>query len=300
MTTKTQIVIAGAGPVGCVIGLILARAGISVRILESESDLIPELRASTFHPPTLVMLDELGVTPKLIAQGLITPKIQYRDLDDGLVAEFDHALIDDRTKHPYRLQCEQFKLTRIIAEMLKNYSDAEISFNSKFTNAAQTDDDVTVKYDTPDGPTQITCDYLIGADGSRSEVRKSQNIEFKGFTYPEQFVTVSVPDDIDAIVPGMGHVCYIAHPTEWCALIHAPDYWRFLFPISMEILHFDRSDLPMAVQKKLLTPCPLFAREYFGAKNALLGPKTLSGAQNALLGPKRTSGSILRPGPKRS
>ena len=236
MTTKTQIVIAGAGPVGCVIGLILARAGISVRILESESDLIPELRASTFHPPTLDMLDELGVTPKLIAQGLITPKIQYRDLDDGLVAEFDHALIDDRTKHPYRLQCEQFKLTRIIAEMLKNYSDAEISFNSKFTNAVQTDDNVTVNYDTPDGPAKITCDYLIGADGSRSEVRKSQNIEFKGFTYPEQFVTVSVPDDIDAIVPGMGHVCYIAHPTEWCALIHAPDYWRFLFPISMEIV----------------------------------------------------------------
>ena len=235
MTTKTQIVIAGAGPVGCVIGLILARAGISVRILESESDLIPELRASTFHPPTLDMLDELGVTPKLNAQGLITPKIQYRDLDDGLVAEFDHALIDDRTKHPYRLQCEQFKLTRIIAEMLKNYSDAEISFNSKFTNAVQTDDNVTVNYDTPEGSTQISCDYLIGADGSRSEVRKSQNIEFKGFTYPEQFVTVSVPDDIDAIVPGMGHVCYIAHPTEWCALIHAPDYWRFLFPISMEM-----------------------------------------------------------------
>ena len=56
MTTKTQIVIAGAGPVGCVIGLILARAGISVRILESESDFIPELRASTFHPPTLDIL----------------------------------------------------------------------------------------------------------------------------------------------------------------------------------------------------------------------------------------------------
>ncbi|HHZ77213.1 MAG TPA: FAD-dependent monooxygenase [Rhodospirillales bacterium] len=128
MTNKTQIIIAGAGPVGCVVGLILARAGISVTILETENDLIPELRASTFHPPTLDMLDELGVTPKLIDQGLITPKIQYRDLEVGLVAEFDHALIDDRTKHPYRLQCEQFKLTRIIAEMLKEFPHAEISF----------------------------------------------------------------------------------------------------------------------------------------------------------------------------
>ena len=234
MTNKTQIIIAGAGPVGCVVGLILARAGISVTILETENDLIPELRASTFHPPTFDMLDELGVTPKLIDQGLITPKIQYRDLEDGLVAEFDHALIDDRTKHPYRLQCEQFKLTRIIAEMLKEFPHAEISFDSKFVDASQTDNAVRVFYETPAGSEQVTCDYLIGADGSRSEVRKSQKIEFQGFTYPEQFVTVSVPEDVDKIVPGMGHVCYIAHPTQWCALIHAPDYWRFLFPIPME------------------------------------------------------------------
>ena len=234
MTNKTQIIIAGAGPVGCVVGLILARAGISVTILETENDLIPELRASTFHPPTLDMLDDLGVTPKLIDQGLITPKIQYRDLEDGLVAEFDHALIDDRTKHPYRLQCEQFKLTRIIAEMLKEFPHAEISFDSKFVDASQTDNAVRVFYETPAGSEQVTCDYLIGADGSRSEVRKSQKIEFQGFTYPEQFVTVSVPEDVDKIVPGMGHVCYIAHPTQWCALIHAPDYWRFLFPIPME------------------------------------------------------------------
>ena len=234
MTNKTQIIIAGAGPVGCVVGFILARAGISVTILETENDLIPELRASTFHPPTLDMLDDLGVTPKLIDQGLITPKIQYRDLEDGLVAEFDHALIDDRTKHPYRLQCEQFKLTRIIAEMLKEFPHAEISFDSKFVDASQTDNAVKVFYETPAGSEQVTCDYLIGADGSRSEVRKSQKIEFQGFTYPEQFVTVSVPEDVDKIVPGMGHVCYIAHPTQWCALIHAPDYWRFLFPIPME------------------------------------------------------------------
>ena len=234
MTNKAQIIIAGAGPVGCIVGLILARAGISVTILETENDLIPELRASTFHPPTLDMLDDLGVTPKLIDQGLITPKIQYRDLEDGLVAEFDHALIDDRTKHPYRLQCEQFKLTRIIAEMLKEFPHAEISFDSKFVDASQTDNAVRVFYETPAGSEQVTCDYLIGADGSRSEVRKSQKIEFPGFTYPEQFVTVSVPEDVDKIVPGMGHVCYIAHPTQWCALIHAPDYWRFLFPIPME------------------------------------------------------------------
>ena len=256
MPNNTQIVIAGAGPVGCVAALILARVGISVTILEAEAELIPELRASTFHPPTLDMLDKLGVTPKLIAQGLVTPKIQYRDLEDGLVAEFDHALINNRTEHPYRLQCEQFKLTRAIAEMLEEFPHANISYQSRFIDASQTDEAVTVTYEIPGGSEQITCDYLIGADGSRSEVRKSQNIEFQGFTYPEQFVTVSVPQDMEQIVPGMGHVCYIAHPKEWCALIHAPDYWRLLFPISMEMTReeaFDDDFLEGRLQR--LAPC---------------------------------------------
>ena len=255
MLSKTQVVIAGAGPVGCVSALILARAGISVCVLEAEADLIPELRASTFHPPTLDMLDKLGITPKLIEQGLITPKLQYRDLEEGLIAEFDHSIIRDHTDHPYRLQCEQFKLTRVVEDLLEEYSNAEILYSSKFISASQTEDKVVISYDTSTGRNTIECDYLIGTDGSRSAVRKSQDIEFKGFTYPEQFVTVSVPEEIDSIVTNMGHVSYISHPTERCALIHAPDYWRFLFPIEMEMSK-DEAFKDEFIQKRLQKIAP--------------------------------------------
>ena len=61
MSNNKQVVIAGAGPVGCVAALVLSRAGISVQMLEAEAELPMDLRASTFHPPTLDMLDgELG------------------------------------------------------------------------------------------------------------------------------------------------------------------------------------------------------------------------------------------------
>ena len=250
MTKQTQVIIAGAGPVGCVTALILARAGVSVQVLEAEAGLISDLRASTFHPPTLDMLAELDVTPKLIAQGLITPKFQYRDLDDGLIAEFDHALIADHTDHPFRLQCEQFKLTRVAAGMLEDYAHAPIRYEARVTGAAQTDAGVTVKFDTPGGPEEITADYLIGCDGSRSAVRKSTGIAFEGFTYPEQFVTASVPEPIDEIVPDMGHVVYISHPEEWGALIHAPDYWRFLYPIPADMTETQAFE-PEFLQRKL-------------------------------------------------
>ncbi len=239
MSNDTQVVIVGAGPVGCVVALILARAGVAVRLLEAEPKLVQDMRGSTFHPPTLDMLDELGITPKLIEQGRVTPTFQYRDLDDGLIAEFDLTLLKDDTAHPYRLQCEQFKLTRVFAEMLAAYPHVELLFDARVVAITQTDSQTVVEYDTPSGPENIACKYLVGCDGSRSTVRKSQNFGFPGFTYDEHFVTVSVSEDISQIVPGMDDVSYISHPTEWCALIHVPQSWRFLFPVQAEISHQD-------------------------------------------------------------
>ena len=107
------VVIAGAGPAGLVSATILARAGIKVTVLEAEPELPLNLRASTFHPPTLDMLDELDVADALIEQGLKAPTLQYRDRSSGLIAQFDFGAIADQTRHPFRVQYEQFRLTRI-------------------------------------------------------------------------------------------------------------------------------------------------------------------------------------------
>ena len=74
MANKKHVIIAGAGPVGCSTALALAQAGIQVTILEAEPELLLDMRASTFHPPTLDMLEDLGVAKEVINQGLITPK----------------------------------------------------------------------------------------------------------------------------------------------------------------------------------------------------------------------------------
>ena len=227
---KKHVVITGAGPVGCVSALILAKAGIHVTLLEAESDLPLDMRASTFHPPTLDMLDELGVVQEIIKQGLITPQFQYRDRQEGLIAEFDMTAISEFTKHPYRVQAEQYKLTRIISKILKDYPHVEQKYSAKATNLTQDDGSVTVYYDTPDGPQSISADYLMSCDGSRSFARKTLNIGFPGYTYPELFMVVSTTDDITEVVPDMCPVAYITDPEEWCAVIRAPEMWRFLIP----------------------------------------------------------------------
>ena len=243
MTNKKHVIITGAGPVGCVSSLILAKAGIHVTLLEAESDLPLDMRASTFHPPTLDMLDELGVVQEIIKQGLITPQFQYRDRQKGLIAEFDMTAISEFTKHPYRVQAEQYKLTRIISDILVNYPHVEQKFNARATSLQQDDSSVTVHFDTPDGSQSITGDYLVSCDGSRSFARKTLNIGFPGFTYPELFMVVSTTDDITEVVPDMCPVAYITDPEEWCAVIRAPEMWRFLIPTDPDMTEEELLDI---------------------------------------------------------
>ncbi len=114
------VLIAGAGPVGLVAAAELVRRGIAVTVLEAEPALPIELRASTFHAPTLDMLDELGAAKPMIAQGFVAPYLQYRNRDQSLIAALDFGIIADATRHPFRVQCEQFKLTRILADLLRD------------------------------------------------------------------------------------------------------------------------------------------------------------------------------------
>ena len=123
-----RVVIVGAGPVGMTAALALARRGVPNVVLEAEPDLVQELRGSTFHPPTLDMLDEFGVVPRMIAEGLKAPTWQFRDRETGPVATFDMALLAGDTNHPYRVQCEQFKLTRALRDEYVKVAGAEIRF----------------------------------------------------------------------------------------------------------------------------------------------------------------------------
>src|SRR6202012_5024114 len=116
---KDRVVIVGAGPVGLTAALALARRNIPVVVLAAETELVKELRGSTFHPPTLDLLDEFGIVPRMIETGLKAPTWQFRDRETGPVATFDLSLLAGDTNHPYRVQCEQWKLMRFLEEKLR-------------------------------------------------------------------------------------------------------------------------------------------------------------------------------------
>ena len=222
---QAAVVVAGAGPVGLCAANVLADAGVAVAVLEAEPRLPENLRASTFQPPTLDMLARLGAAQRLIEMGRVAPRLQYRDRA-GWVAELDFGVIAGETAHPYRVQCEQYKLNQVLAERLA--PKARIEFGSEVTGVSQDATSVTVAVN---GATEIKARWLIGADGGRSRVREALGIPLEGFTWPERFLVASTPFDFAAALPGLGDVAYFADPEEWFFLLRVSSVWRAMFPV---------------------------------------------------------------------
>src|SRR5919204_6841410 len=222
-----EVLIAGAGPVGLCAANVLVNAGIPATVLEAEPRLPENLRASTFQPPTLDMLARFGAAQKLIDLGRVAPKVQYRDRA-GWVAEFDFGLIADVTQHPFRVQCEQYKLNQVLAARLDK---ERLRFSCAVTAVEQDDDSVSV---TVNGAETLRAAWLIGADGGRSRVRDSLGIKLEGFTWPERFLVASTPFDFAAVMPGLADVSYFADREEWFFLLRVRDVWRAMFPTRPE------------------------------------------------------------------
>ena len=230
MPNRPPVVIAGAGPAGSTLALYLARQDIPVLLLEKAPALPMDLRASTFHPPSLEMLNELGVAAPMVTKGLIVDRYQYRDRRSGEVAEFHMSLIEDETLFPYRLQLEQYELTRIIAEALQGCPSAELRFGHRVTGFHQDADGVTVTLSTPNGNESLRGSYLVGADGASSAVRKAAGIGFGGFTYDEKFLVASTDFPFQEVFDNLAYVNYVADPDEWCVILRTDKAWRVLWP----------------------------------------------------------------------
>jgi 3-(3-hydroxy-phenyl)propionate hydroxylase len=227
---QTDVIIAGAGPAGVVAALHLAQAGLRVLLVEAAPTVAMDLRASTLHPPTLDYLRLLGLSEDLHSTGLRSPEYCYINRRTGAQIRFDMSELADITDHPYRLQCEQWKLTQLGCARLAGMANAQIRFSRRVLAYDQAADSVTVHLETPTDIEHVTGRYLIGCDGANSVIRKWMGVEFDGFTYEEKFLCLSTQAPVHR---GLGDICnvnYMADPEEWLVLLRAPTAWRVLVP----------------------------------------------------------------------
>lgn len=241
MAFEPQVIVAGAGPVGLVAALRLAQAGVRVLLLEKREGLSAASLASTIHPPTLEILDDLGVLAPVMPMGQVVDTIQHRD-PAGVFAAFHMRSLAPQTRFPFRLHLEQARITPVMLDRLTALPNARVRFGRAVRGVDRADGHVVATVDGPDGPEWIAADYLLAADGAHSAVRDALGIGFDGFVYPDKILRVMTADDLDATVPGIAPVTYAYHGPRSVSFLRMADCWRIILRVPQDTPEADAMD----------------------------------------------------------
>ena len=226
---ESTVAIVGAGPSGLTLAWWLVNQGVTVSVLEREATIPKDMRASTFHPATLDLLDDSGLASELVQRGTPVPQWQYLIHETGERAVFDMACLDDVTDYPFRLQCEQFQLTELLAARLAKHPLCTLYFSTAFQDAVTEDERVHFSYHDADGGQQGACDWLIAADGASSQVRKSLDLSFDGTVFPKTSITLVMEHPFEEDIPSLLGVNYVWLPDRHYSLMRLRDTWRFTY-----------------------------------------------------------------------
>ena len=220
--------------------LALAQHGYAVTLLEADAVIDDNPRAATTHPSTLEMIARVGLIDQFIKEGLVARYFQFWDKPTrSKIVQFDHELLRDETPYPFVVQTEQHKLARMGIERLKTFADVEVRFSTRVTGVTQDANQATVTAEGPNGMETHRGDWVIGADGGRSTVRKALDIDFEGFTWPENFLVLTTTEDFQQLLGGCCYRNYLADPDEWTNLFKVAGddgkgRWRAVFPTKVE------------------------------------------------------------------
>ncbi len=227
---QQPVLIAGAGPVGLSLAVALIHQGIPVEVFEALPELSTEIRASTFHPATLEMFAEWGVVKNVLTQGQMVDRLTYWERSTrAKIAEFHYSAIAADTTFPYRLQCPQSVLTRILRPLVEQSPLANVHMAHKLVAFEDSGTHVETRFETPTGHVTMQGAYLCGTDGSRSVVRKQLGLSFEGKTYEDRFLLIGTDLDLTPYFPEIGPVNYMYDPKEWVIILHLPDVVRIVF-----------------------------------------------------------------------
>ena len=210
---------------GLTCAALLSDAGIPVSVVEATENRARDLRASTWHPPTLDLIESLGLAAPLISRGLISPTWQVRMHPSGERAVFDLGILAGETRHPYRLQCEQQTYCELLEARLAS-AGCQVRRGAEVLRLEQDASGVSVTVQEQGRDEALRAAYLIGADGAKSAVRSAVGLELAGSTYPETTILATVKFPFEEHLAGLSNVNYCWAPDGTFSLLRLPSLWR--------------------------------------------------------------------------
>jgi 3-(3-hydroxy-phenyl)propionate hydroxylase len=185
------VVIVGAGPVGLSMGIELAARGVPVTILDDDDTVSEGSRAIAYAKRTLEIWTRLGVGDRIRDKG-VSWKVSKVFHKNSLLYEFTTQL-NDSQEMPAFVNLQQYHVEELLIERCAELG-VDIRWRHRLAGVRRQRDDgpVTLDIETPDGPYRLGCDWLVAADGARSQVRKSLGLTFKGRVFDERFLIMDI------------------------------------------------------------------------------------------------------------
>jgi len=226
-TLETRCCIAGGGPAGMMLGLLLARAGVDVVVLEKHADFLRDFRGDTIHPSTLEVMHQLGLLDEFLA----LPHQEIRELT-GIVggerlqiADFSHLPV----RCPFIALMPQWDFLDFLARHARRYPGFALHMSTGVGDLLYQDGRVAgVRATAPDGPLEIRADLIVGADGRDSTVRAAARLPVKTLGAPMDVLWFRLPKRAGVTSGVLGRI----EAGRIFVMLDRGDYWQCGFVIA--------------------------------------------------------------------
>lgn len=218
---KTDCVIAGGGPAGLMLGLLLARSGVSVTVLEKHPDFLRDFRGDTIHPSTLQIMHELGLLDGLLTLPHTKAYRLHAEIGGQDITIADFSRIPARCR--FIAFMPQWEFLNYIAREAAKYPNFKLIMPANVVDLIERDGNVTgLVAATPDETINISAKLVVGADGRNSVVRAKAGMEIESFGSPSQILWMKLSHLPDDPPYTMGH----GGPRQGFVMIDRGDYWQ--------------------------------------------------------------------------
>jgi 2-polyprenyl-6-methoxyphenol hydroxylase-like FAD-dependent oxidoreductase len=191
-TARVQGCIVGGGPAGLMLALLLARAGVSVLVLEKHADFLRDFRGDTIHPSTLELMAELGLLEEFLAlphQEIPALRAQFGD-EIVTIADFRHL----PTRCKFIALMPQWDFLDFLARQARRYSAFDLRMRAEAKGLREEAGRVVgVHAMTPDGPLEVRADLVVAADGRGSVLRAAAGLRAKELGAPMDVLWFRLP-----------------------------------------------------------------------------------------------------------
>ena len=197
--------IAGGGPAGLMLGLLLARAGVAVRVLEKHADFLRDFRGDTIHPSTLEVMHELGLAADLLR--LPHEKVARLGGTIGTervsIGDFRHLPV----QYPFIAMMPQWDFLNFLAEEGRRYPHFRLDMRTEATGLVERDGRIAgVRAHGIDGPIEIAADLVVACDGRGSVLRRAAGLEVEDLGAPMDALWFRLPREAGDEAETMGIV----------------------------------------------------------------------------------------------